>query len=565
MYKPTILVVDNLENLLDSLRDYLEPLGYIVLTAKTWQEAIDWCQKEVVHLAVIDIRLEDDHDDNDWSGVLLAAALDRSISKILLTGAVFSDPVALVRNVLGLDEKGYVPADDFVWKREGPDRLLERIQLVFKTRVQLNTSLKLDLPRGLTWRLLVDQLKLFREASDTEKSRAEHVVEDLFRRLFPEASAVKFLRASPGYGPCTVAMVQPFFDGVAGIELAVKLGPRASIVQEVENYGKYVRPFIGPRSTSLWEKPVYSRELSAIAYNFIGEGIRSLEDLGAYYANKQVSDDALCKTLEDLFKGSCEKWYRANRLPAQLPHQPLDLWYREQLNLLEVSRVEELRATFYELIKQTAFGQLSLQLLSNGALQVQVNERPARTLPDPMRVAFEAHSNVNGSAFFPFPSRMAITHGDLHSGNILVSQSGRTWLIDFYRTGWGPALRDFAELESNITYDLVGTDSLRLRYDLEKALLAPSRLNEVIPLPENPSREQARAVAAIQQLRELAYALTDTEDAREYYMALLFYALRRVAGFASTGVDERGQRVPQYHALLSAAMICEKLIETAGS
>jgi len=136
---------------------------------------------------------------------------------------------------------------------------------------------------------------------------------------------------------------------------------------------------------------------------------------------------------------------------------------------------------------------------------------------------------------------------------------GRTWLIDFYKTGWGPALRDFAELESNIRYDLVGTESLRIRYDLEKTLLAPSRLNETIALQANPSPEQVRAVAAIQQLRQLAYALTDTEDVREYYIALLFYALRRVAGFTSTGIDTRSQQAPQYHALLSAAMICDKL------
>src|SRR5437016_4372156 len=123
---------------------------------------------------------------------------------------------------------------------------------------------------------------------------------------------------------------------------------------------------------------------------------------------------------------------------------------------------------------------------------------------------------------------MSITHGDLHSGNVMVSKSGRTWLIDFYRTGWGPALRDFAQIESDIKFDLLGTDSLRLRYDLEKALLAPERMDDQITLNSKPSAQQARAVAAIQQLRQLAYALTDTEDAREYYMALLFYALRRV-------------------------------------
>src|SRR5205085_6366450 len=104
-------------------------------------------------------------------------------------------------------------------KKHGPGHLIEAIEAAFQNRIHLNPSLIVRMPRTLTPRLLVDQLKLFREADDPEKSRAEQVVEDLFRRLFYKASAVEFLRASPGYGPCTVVMVRPFFEGDEGVEL----------------------------------------------------------------------------------------------------------------------------------------------------------------------------------------------------------------------------------------------------------------------------------------------------------------------------------------------------------
>src|SRR5205085_3563146 len=180
-----------------------------------------------------------------------------------------------------------------------------------------------------------------------------------------------------------------------------------------------------------------------------------LEDLGAYYANEKITDEAFCKALDDLFKGSCRKWYGTNRPLATLAHQPLDLCYREQLNLLDAQRVEELSATFNKLIQETPFNHLSLAFSGDGGLHVRLKERPDLILPDPIRFAFDDHSSTNGKTFFPPPSRTAITHGDMHSGNILISKLGRTWLIDFYKTGWGPALRDFAELESNIRYDLV--------------------------------------------------------------------------------------------------------------
>jgi hypothetical protein len=48
---------------------------------------------------------------------------------------------------------------------------------------------------------------------------------------------------------------------------------------------------------------------------------------------------------------------------------------------------------------------------------------------------------------FPAPTYRSITHGDLNGGNIFVDKGGRPWLIDFFKSGWGPVLRDLAELE----------------------------------------------------------------------------------------------------------------------
>ncbi len=563
MCEPTILVVDNREDLLASTRDYLEPHGYVVLIAKNGQEAIDYCRTEVVHLAVIDVRLINDQDQDDWSGLHLADEIDPSISKIILTGHRFDDTYALVRRVLGPDDRGQVLAADFVLKREGPGKLLEAIRSAFQNRIRLNTNLKTTMSKALTWRTLVDQLNLFRERDEEEKLKAEKVMEYLTCRLFFDANAVYFLRTTPGYGACTVALVRPSFNGASGTELAVKFGPRQSISQEVDNYRQWVNPFAGIRSTQLQEGPVWSREMGAIAYKFVGENVESISDFRAYYNAPETSDRDVITTLENLFQTSCKKWYESTRHPIEPERKRLDLWYREQLNLLDAAAIAKLQRAFNSLLEGQNSRHGKFRILDDGSLQVRLSERPPLTLPNPIQVALVGLHDVSSERaanLFPLPSKVAITHGDLHASNVLVGKSRGTWLIDFYRTGWGPALRDFAEMESDIKFDLIGDGSLRARYDLELALLSPKTLNERIAPPPNTSPKHIRGLAAIQRLRELASLLTDTESAHEYYVGLLFYALKRIIGFTSSSEEDLDDSVARHHALLSAAMICQHLV-----
>jgi len=557
MCKRTVLVVDNRKDLLASMRDYLEAHNYIVLTAQTEPEALRHCEQEVVHLAIIDVRLLNDSNSQDLSGLQLAAKIDESIPKIILTGHRGDDPASLVLTALGPNARGNVLAADFVWKREGPERLLEAINNAFDNRIRLNTSLKITMARGLKWATLVDQLKLFRKKSRREKEKAERVLDYLTRRLLYDASAVHLLRTTPGYGSCTVTLVRPSFNGASGTELAVKFGPRESISREENNYKQWVRPFAANRSTQLREGPVWSREMGAIAYTFVGED-GELSDFRSHY-EKSSDDSAVVSTLEDLFKVSCRQWYASTRPPKGDERKPLDVYYREQLNFRDKAQIEKLERTRRGLVDESARDHGSFERLKGGSLRVTIAERDPLTLPDPVWFVFTHNSSEASGDFFPVPSKIAITHGDLHARNVLVGQSGNTWLIDFDRTGWGPALRDFAEMESDIKFNLLESHSLRERLDLEVALLSPAVLTQPVALKRNPTSDQLRAIASINRIRRLASELTDTEGVSEYYIALLFYALKRIVGFTSSADDDSAPSLSRYHALLSAAMTCSTL------
>jgi DNA-binding NarL/FixJ family response regulator len=562
MCNPTILVIDNRVDLLASTKSYMKAKSpaYVVLTAEDEQAALNYCQQEVVHLAVIDISLRHDGDQEDWSGLQLANKLDRSIAKIILTGNRYDEPEDLVRRVLGIDEEGNIPADAFVWKREGPGALLKAIQRVLQRRNRLNPALKIVKSKELNLGALIEQLKLFRDSDPDTKSKAEAVLKDLICRLFYQARAVNLLRTTPGQGHCTVALVQPVYDEAPGAELAIKIGPWEDIEQEVKNYNQFVKPHIGFRSTNLREGPVKSREMGAVAYEFVGEEVDSLTNFGEYYNRSDIKNETLNVVLENLFRKGCGKWYRATRPPLDSEQKRLDQLYREQLNLLDKPHVQALKNKYDELLSQWPVGRQTFTS-ADGMLRVQLDGRPPLTLPDPLAFALEEMSSDAGSTFFPLPSKMSITHGDLHSGNILVSELGRTWLIDFFKTGKGHALRDFAELEIDIKFNLLKTMSMRVRYDLERVLLAPTTLNEEIVPAANFSAEQIRATVTIQQLRKLAYELTDTEGVREYYIGLLFYALKRIVGFTSSSGSEQGNQAAPYHAILSAAILCKRLVD----
>ncbi len=68
----TILLVDNQRLFLDARAERLEHAGYRVLTANTAAEARQFLETYEIDVALLDVRLEDEHDPADISGLLLA-------------------------------------------------------------------------------------------------------------------------------------------------------------------------------------------------------------------------------------------------------------------------------------------------------------------------------------------------------------------------------------------------------------------------------------------------------------------------------------------------------------
>jgi CheY-like chemotaxis protein len=132
MTKTAVLVADNDVDFLETRAEFLEREGYHVVQAADFTQARRLLEQGGIGAAILDVRLENDDDDKDTSGLTLAEEVARSVPKIILTGY---PSVAAVRRALHSQPDGHPAAVAFVAKREGPEALLKALRDTLTTRL----------------------------------------------------------------------------------------------------------------------------------------------------------------------------------------------------------------------------------------------------------------------------------------------------------------------------------------------------------------------------------------------------------------------------------------------
>lgn len=129
-----ILVADNDPVWVRNLSEIIQGAGYSVISAKNPKEAMAIIGNHEADLAVVDLRLEEDTDPNDISGLHVAEDTDRTVPKIIVSGyATISDAAQHLK----LDLEGFPTILDFVLKTEVSKRLVPSIQRAMKLKKTL--------------------------------------------------------------------------------------------------------------------------------------------------------------------------------------------------------------------------------------------------------------------------------------------------------------------------------------------------------------------------------------------------------------------------------------------
>jgi Ser/Thr protein kinase RdoA (MazF antagonist) len=140
---------------------------------------------------------------------------------------------------------------------------------------------------------------------------------------------------------------------------------------------------------------------------------------------------------------------------------------------------------------------------------------------------------------------------------MLVDDRGDIWVIDFERSGPGPILQDFVELEADLLNRLVASEGRDFAKTFALGVWSafPTTLDQLPLLPDVASPQMNKAMQVIVSLRRLAHQCTGESDARPYLWGLMLNALFRATLLPG---DEAHQR-EQLRALMLASILCHRL------
>ncbi len=527
-----ILVVDNDPRTRKSVKELLE-LDYIVEAAEgNYDELLRDVHRRLssthFHLAILDLRLANDNDPNDSSGLDLAAEIRKRypwVHSIFLTG--YTDFRVVQRALdqgLGLS---------LMLKEDGPSVLRDKVNEVF-------SRLGCAWDQRLQWRSEKEQAGAFAllERLDWNgQSSLAWLPEELTQVLgclFPKADELHLrpltdysssLSITPGN---SLLLRISAHEGTRFLnDVAVKIGRREAIEREVANYERYVKNQIGAYRYAAQQARALTPHLGGIVYALFDVDVDHWKTFREHYLARETrSSGEVSRILEQLFDHLLLPW----SADSSQAHE--NLWQEYSAALELEKRLSRLRWGNDDELSLPGFN---------------------RPLPNPVKwlERYAIHSDMR-------TNRHTI-HGDLHSRNIFVSAEDTVWLIDFERTGPGHALCDFVELETDIKFGLTAlSESDEELYGfLECALLTHDRdawKRGGVRAPERirTHPELRRAFNTIAELRRLAANHSPYPDFRDYYWGLLFQALF-VATLNPLSAEAR-QR-----AQLSAALICDRL------
>jgi CheY-like chemotaxis protein len=529
-----ILIVEDEQRWRDALTSILRKGGFRTEAVGTIAEAVDCLKEEFYHLAILDIRMEDNFDPTDVEGMNLLRQLSEQgltggMGVIMLSGHGTKDQMREAfkqHNIL-----------DFLSKDQFDNReFLAEVKEVFaqKTLVNLDLAIHWQQINGAedaVLNMLIGNTRI-KHKSPMRAVIAEEM-NDLLSRLFHRSDSMLIKQLTPGFSGTAVLLVTPSSSSSgAGQPFIVKCGDVQVINSEYERFKNYVQNFIGGgRTTSIIELR-RTAHLGGIVYSLLGTASNRLESFGSFYKRSELPQ--IQAALDDLFLVTCGQWY-AN--PGKVELHDLTAEYLQNLELSPES------------LEQDRINLKSAQ----GKEQLRISGLPEdRLFTDPVSAMVKN--------YFVEPTYICPTHGDLSESNVLIDETGHTWLIDFGRTGLGHILRDVAELDTNIRFQLLGESDATLdeRLKLEEALCQAKQFGDLPRLAadfetENPNL--AKAYATVIHLRNLAKKLVERNlnaSIKEYNIALFYYALGHLRYYSLP-------RIQREHALISASLIADCL------
>ncbi|HLF29018.1 MAG TPA: DNA-binding response regulator [Anaerolineae bacterium] len=539
-----VLFMDNEPRFLQVQSRILEQAGYQVLMAHTLEGAEKELKEKRIHVAIFDIRMLDEDDEQDVSGLILAQTGEyRSIPKLILTGYPSYE---YVREALGLAVDGQPPAVNFLDKDEGPEALVQAVGKVFTQYVRINWKLHIQWAEDqpLSFPGLVSLIEPYL-ASDHLPARCAEV-EDLFRKLFYDYDQIIVSRLI--WRKRTRVGLEVFaYSQEREEQFIVTCGRIQDNALERELCAKPASQAFDAGSISI-KLTAETTQYAATAFAMGGSEPKEIQSLVTFCRAKP--DRQIRSVLEHLFQNTLAPWHQQSLFVEE--SKGLSQLYRERSGLTEDAfPPADLARRMQALAKEALARNIADITFPSNRVEIKLSGGRSISYPNPIPCLY------NDDMLLVPRVICRTTSGGLDVDTILVDQAGRTWLSDFAQAGPAPIGHDFVSLETAIRFELMEVGSLQALYDFEKRLLAARRLNETIS-SDDIEPEHRKALSAIQTIRRLASEAAG-DDPGPYYIGLLFCTAAGLAMYDPT-LKRTGPEIARLlHRLLFAAMLCEKI------
>ncbi len=549
-----ILMADNDPFFLATRSVYLEQAGHKVIRARNPQEAEYALRHLYLHAAVMDVRLTDDDDGTDESGLALVRHPDfRDIPKLVLTGFA---TVKQANQAMELDEHGRAGAFGYIEKRWPAEEMVSRVEgLQSRLRINANLRIHADARALLDVANLAHLIPLPPSApvlEDQPPADYGREFEDLIRRVFFEYGQITLqhlLWRRDERFALVILAYKPGSERSQDSAYILTCGPVDAIRAEAERYHRLapasVRPDHGPlfETTTTTHFGVNARRLA------LGEleGARPLRKYFGDATRAQIGE-----VLDKLDTTLLQKWHSHMRVEA-----PKNL----------VAIVEDTLACPQQEASaalQARIATVAAQTKTHGLGDLEVLEQELRlTLPrlQPVELPNPARCLAGAPLLSATRSvQYSTVIGALDGESALVAPPDRIWLTDFSGLKNGPVVADYAALEVEIKYDSTDCADALERYELEKALVEARQLeanfNASVPAALD------KTLSAVRRVRKLA-AKACGADPQPYFAALFAATTNRLLQIDPNVLLTPAEVARLLHATLSLALICRRMLESA--
>lgn len=515
-----ILIVENDNDWRTEYREMVAGLNFEAVVAegsgnKLIRDAIAKCQVHCCHVAIVDMRLRDNSDRRDFSGIDDVAVRLSPASVIVVSGYIdldIANKKSEQAKSLGIDLK-------FINKKDASEDLSSQLQRLALEKSSAAKRISLTIATK-SFASQLDQF-LARMGYEKEIERGREVLSDLLVQLYNDATGFELKPIDPSPNTASTTLVRNSFvcrvdlQGSSRMDQVIKFARPSAIKAEHLNYKNYIHRHVPWQSyAGLDERPALSCQIGAIGLDMVFTKPFS----SRYRLATEIKD---VNSIVQSIQYFSENWTH----------------YTSEKSSDKRCDGKDFLTTYITAWDQNkdADADTFKKRLDDAAPEERwTHSLPASLIPDPTLpnpVYWLKERSARETAFSGEKVRLGITHGDAWGENLFVTSQGTTIWIDYERTGLGYILQDFVRLEFDVLTRMIqqsdDESGWRSLFYLYTAVIRNNELTAVIDLLSQ-DHELQKAVSVVTKIREEARNHARGKlDTRQYLMAMLFDAVFR--------------------------------------